>query len=151
LNSGLATFAFLMIVLGAVASFYPVSILGVFLLIAALLVPSRKLPPRPQQTSRETRRVAAPHPAHIPSTARRPETEFLPQTQTRPTQFAPAASPAQPTTATPVLFPTTMFPFINPVTPVQQSLEQKPQQEEESKDEILELAAIAIFLKLLSR
>jgi hypothetical protein len=50
------------------------------------------------------------------------------------------------------VFPTVIFPFMNPVTPVQEQAEKRQQEEKgEPKDEILEIAALAVFLRLLSR
>src|SRR5208283_2245758 len=60
LNRGLAIFSFILILLGAV-SYYPITILGLILLIASIASPSRKptpgpSPPKPSTPATQPRR-----------------------------------------------------------------------------------------------
>jgi len=148
LNRGLAVFSFVLIVLGISSDFYPISILGGILLIAALLAPSRARVPRPVPTTPERRRVTRPIPTSPPTPASTPQPSpkmqaQAVQTQTRPSEIQTVTIPA--------LFPTTMFPSMNPAVPSQQLQEQKPTGEKpESRDELLELGALAVLLRLLS-
>ncbi|MDV3292986.1 MAG: hypothetical protein LYZ70_01800 [Nitrososphaerales archaeon] len=145
MNRGLALFSFFLIVLGAGAGFYPVSVLGILLLIPALVVPSRRPLPRPQTTPPERRR-----PAPAPSVILAATTPQSKQ-ETPKVQMTSAPTEEQRAATIPALFPTAMFPSMFPSFPTQQAQERKPAGEKpESRDEVLELAALVAILRLVS-
>jgi hypothetical protein len=147
MNSGLAGFAVLLIILGGISGVYLISVLGVFLIIPALLVPSRsRVPPPPRksdsgwgvfQGSRQPAPMSAP-------------------AQAPPAPVAPApmysARPA-PTTASQALFPGTMFPSLAlsaNSAPASQAPPPEAQPQPAKQDDLLETVALLAFLKVLS-
>lgn len=65
--------------------------------------------------------------------------------------FIPAV--VQPQTYSEPLFPTTMFPTMNPSTPLPHLMEREAEarrESRESRDELLDLALVALLLKLAS-
>lgn len=146
MNRGLAVFAFFLIVLGAGSGFYPVSVLGVLLLIPAFLAPTRRPLPRPQTSTPERRRTAPAPSAILAGTTPQPKQE-IPRVQ-----MPPAPTEAQRAATIPALFPTAIFPSMFPGVPTQQAREPKPAGEKpESRDELLELGALVAILRLISR
>lgn len=150
MNASLAALAFLMIILGAGAGFYPISVLGVVILVAALLVPSRPQAPRPLPSTQES--GGATIRAEQPRAAYAPMTRQPPQTATRPSpEPMPAPELNQGYTSTSALFPTTMFPSMSPVPMIPQPPEtKKPSETPAPANDLVEMAAIVVLLKMLS-
>ncbi|MDV3244704.1 MAG: hypothetical protein LYZ66_05990 [Nitrososphaerales archaeon] len=66
-------------------------------------------------------------------------------------KVTPAPTEAQRAAAIPALFPTAIFPSMFPVSPSQQGQQPQPAAEkQESRDELVELAAVVAFLRLIS-
>lgn len=156
-NRGLVIFSLILIGLGALYGFYPLSIIGFLFLIPAFLVPSRPPPPRPQPKPEETRRVTPPsrrvEPARVQAQLPTPPMRMTqPAEQVRPVQpMQPMGSPLETRLEpSPALFPTTMFPsassyMLTPATPVE-ARQEKP----ESRDELIEFAVLLAVLRLFS-
>ena len=142
---GLLYFSVLLILLGAYGGAYPVSIVGVLLLIPALAAPSRrpsaekKPPPPPLQ---QYRRV-------IPRTAPVPMDSQAAVSAT-PHAEPPALAPFEhQETYTGALFPTSIFPTLS-LSPVSQQAAEDPRKAVQGqKDEVLEVGTIVAIMKLI--
>ena len=145
LNKNLLVFSILLITLGIGFDLYPISFLGLILLIPSLLTPS-KVPtgtvPQPSQRtkpyqSQQPRRVAPP-PTPQPAAA----------AQAQPQPQAPMAAP----TGTPIyssaLFPTPMFPTLSLPSPMAQPVKETQAVKAQEKDELVEVGAILALLKV---
>ena len=152
-------FSILLILVGAFVGVLTVPLIGVFLLMLSLVIPgSKRVPPqRGQPPQQQTQ--ASPMGEVIGGVMGPPPAPTVPQYMT-----APAAGPMQPSgyeqrasAGSPALFPTPMFPSLVPsqpaVMPMAEMGKKKEGEEEkkpEARDELFELGAILIALRLLS-
>jgi hypothetical protein len=151
LNLSLATAAFVIIVLGAAVGFYPISVLGVIILLGALLAqsgpPAPRRQPIPQRSTMQQSRIAPPRVA--PQSASKPTPQMVPQSQPQ-TMFPQASNEGYASNS--ALFPFTMFPSMSPLPAAPQPHTQKPATEKaETQNDLVEMAAVVVLLKMLSR
>ena len=154
MNLSLAALAFLIVLFGVAVDFYPLSIVGLFILIAALLIPTRP-PPKPQPASQGTygtpARVTPRAAPAVTSPAPQPEPQMA-------SQYSLATMPPAPRegyTSTMPLFPYAMFPSMFPsMSPVpvapQLQAQKQPAEAAGSTSDLVEMAAIVVLLKMLS-
>jgi hypothetical protein len=148
MNGGLAAFAILLIAIGALSGVFILSILGVFLLIPALLVPNRNRPtvpvptvPRsrvrpPMQGSQPTQTAAMP-------TAKKEEQMFGAAVAAQTSPPAPMAPTSQ------ALFPNAMFPSLSVPQTYQTAAPTAPPKPS-GDDEVMGMAALLVLLRFLS-
>ena len=159
MNRGLLLFSILLIIVGAFVGVLTVPLVGVFLLMLSLVIPgSKRVPPQRGQAPQQVTQ-ASPMGEVIGSVMGPPPAPTVPQYMK-----APAPSSMQPSgyeqraaAGSPALFPTSMFPSLVPsqpaLMPMTEAGKKKEGEEEkkaEARDELLELGAILIALRLLS-
>ncbi|MDA4124368.1 MAG: hypothetical protein OK438_02790 [Thaumarchaeota archaeon] len=144
MNRNLLVASVFLILVGIAFGFYPVTLIGFFLLFPALLSSPRPGPMKtPTTRPQEQPRRIMPHPT--------PVTEALPL----PAVTAPLPT-ATPSSSQPIphslasyssaLFPNSMFPNLSLASPTQSSTAKT--EAPAAKDELLEVGALLAFLKL---
>jgi len=159
LNRGLLLFSILLIIVGLFVGIVTVPLVGVFLLMLSLVIPgSKRVPPQRGQAPQQ-RTQASPMGEVIGGVMGPPPAPTVPQYMT-----VPAAAPTQPSgyeqrasAGSPALFPTPMFPSLVPSQPAMMPMAEAEKKKEggeekepEARDELFELGAILIALRLLS-
>jgi len=152
LNLSWAAIAFFVILIGGLSGFYVISVLGVFILIASLIAPSRTSAPRrqPLPQGRVGTPTRSPPQRQAPPSQAQAESKLLQMPQpTSQTMFPQDAN--QGYASNMALFPASMFPSTSPVaTPAQPQVQKKPSEVPEPRDELVEMGAILLFLRLIS-
>lgn len=155
MNRSLLLFSILLIIAGAIAGILIVPLVGVFLLVLSLALPGAKQVPaqRGQASQQPTEAslmgdVMGPPPAPVTP-------QYMTAVATAPMQ--PSGYEQRASAGSPALFPTSMFPSLVPsqpaVMPMTEMGKKKEGEEErkpETRDELFELGAILIALRLLS-
>lgn len=136
MNRNLVYFGVFLVLLGIGFDFYPISFLGLILLIPALLSPSRppmtRVPEAPKQEPKRIIPAAQPQP---PASGAEPKSYFTPPPPTQTQTYAPA------------LFPMPMFPSLSQMGTVARPVEPVPQKQGE-RDELIEVGAMLALMKL---
>ena len=159
MNRGLLLFSILLIIAGAIAGILIVPLVGVLLLLISLALPGTRPAPGQGRPASQQTAPASPIGEVIGAVMGPPPAPTTPQYMT-----AAAFTPMQPSgyeqrasAGSPALFPTPMFPSLVPsqpaLMPITETGKKKEGEEErkpETRDELFELGAILIALRLLS-
>jgi len=154
LNKSVVYLSIFLIIVGLAFNFYLISLLGLLFLLPGLAAPSRP-PVRPPPTTSKPppRRVIPQQPYQQPS--QQPAQQATNVTSNQPVQAAQpmpmVASPPPPQTQgySAALFPTQMFPTLNPMIQPVQSTKETSAAKQEGKDELLEVGTMLALLKLI--
>ena len=157
MNRNLLVFSLFIIVAGLAFGLYIISFFGLLLLIPALAPsprpPARNAPPpsQPQPWGRATPRRSSPSPPAPPMPPPRtePVAPPAPPVASMATSYlTPSPSPTQPVSYSLALFPSPLLPSLSTMGSVPQPAKMQQEVRHEGVDELVEVGALLVILKL---
>jgi hypothetical protein len=151
MNRNLFVFSLLLVFAGVGLDFYFISFIGLLLMIPSLLVSSRppvRTAPQPSQTQQMPWRISPP--AHVQQEPKAPTVETKVEVPMPAPMPAVPPSPMASSVATysPPLFPMPIIPALSPVGYIPGQPKGTSSQKQGEGDELVEVGAILVLLKL---
>jgi len=151
MNRGLLVLSVILIVVGLASNIIPLVVIGVFLLLPSLASGRKtkresKVASKPVATPTTTTTWAKQIPeSHVPESPAQPSPLTEPTIYTAQTASYSSSTPLSP------IFQTQMFPTLNPIQSQAPGHEQLREKEEEFPKELLEIGAIFLLARFLSK